>query len=74
MLNDSRAPVLIVDAVFLPEIEKILDQAVFLKSVVVCGVQGHAHLSFKQEAIQAMQVVLFAACVMPAITATTAGR
>jgi acyl-CoA synthetase (AMP-forming)/AMP-acid ligase II len=41
MLNDSRAPVLIVDAVFLPEIEKILDQAVFLKNVVVCGEQDH---------------------------------
>jgi len=46
MLNDSRAPVLIVDAVFLAEVEKILDQAIFLKSVVVCGEQGHAHLSF----------------------------
>ena len=48
MLNDSRAPVLIVDPVFLPEIEKILDQAVFLKSVVVCGEQGHGHLSFNE--------------------------
>ena len=48
MLNDSRAPVLIVDAAFLSEIEKILDQAVFLKSVVVCGAQGHNHLSFKE--------------------------
>jgi benzoate-CoA ligase len=48
MLNDSRASVLIVDAAFLPEIEKILDQAVFLKSVVVCGAQGHKHLSFKE--------------------------
>ncbi|MCP4624104.1 MAG: benzoate-CoA ligase family protein [bacterium] len=48
MLNDSRASVLIVDPVFLPEIEKILDQAVFLKSVVVCGEQGHGHLSFKE--------------------------
>lgn len=46
MLNDSRASVLIVDPIFLPEIEKILDQAVFLKSVVVCGEQGQAHLSF----------------------------
>jgi benzoate-CoA ligase family protein len=44
MLNDSRAPVLIVDAVFLPEIEKILDQAVYLKKVVVCGDQNHDHL------------------------------
>ena len=46
MLNDSRAPVLIVDAVFLPEIEKILDQAVFLKNVVVCGEQDHKHIEF----------------------------
>ncbi len=46
MLNDSRAPVLIVDQVFLPEIEKILDQAVFLKKVVVCGLREHNHLSF----------------------------
>jgi benzoate-CoA ligase len=46
MLNDSRASVLIVDPLFLPEIEKILDQAVFLKSVVVCGEPGHGHLSF----------------------------
>jgi len=46
VLNDSRAPVLIVDAVFLPEIEKILDQAVFLKKVVVCGDKDHHHLSF----------------------------
>jgi benzoate-CoA ligase family protein len=46
MLNDSRAPVLIVDQVFLPEIEKILDQAAFLKKVVVCGDREHGHLSF----------------------------
>ena len=46
MLNDSRAPVLIVDQVFLPEIEKILDQAVFLKKVAVCGLREHNHLSF----------------------------
>jgi len=46
MLNDSRAPVLIVDAVFLPEIEKILDQAEFLKTVVVVGEPAHGHLSF----------------------------
>jgi benzoate-CoA ligase len=46
MLNDSRAPVLIVDRAFLPEIEKILDQAVFLKKVMVCGDQDHSHLSF----------------------------
>jgi benzoate-CoA ligase family protein len=48
MLNDSRAPVLIVDTVFLPEIEKILDQAVFLKNVVVCGEQAHTYLSFNK--------------------------
>jgi len=48
MLNDSRAPVLIVDTVFLPEIEKILDQAVFLKNVVVCGEQAHTYLSFSK--------------------------
>ncbi|CAB1076060.1 Acetyl-CoA synthetase (EC [Olavius algarvensis Delta 1 endosymbiont] len=46
MLNDCRATVLIVDAVFLPEIEKILDQACFLKSVVVVGEQDHGHLSY----------------------------
>jgi benzoate-CoA ligase len=48
MLNDSRAPVLIVDRAFLPEIEKILDQAVFVKKVVVCGDQDHNHLSFNE--------------------------
>ncbi len=48
MLNDSRAPVLIVDEVFLPEIEKIRDQAGFLKHVVVCGTQNHGYLSFQQ--------------------------
>ena len=48
MLNDSRAPVLIVDAVFLSEIEKILDQAVFLKKVVVCGGSDHRHLNFNE--------------------------
>jgi benzoate-CoA ligase len=48
MLNDSRAPVLIVDRAFLPEIEKILDQAVFVKKVVVCGDQDHNHLAFNE--------------------------
>jgi len=48
MLNDSRAPVLIVDAVFLPEIEKIVDQAVFLKNILVCGDQNHSYLSFNK--------------------------
>jgi len=46
MLNDSRAVVLIVDAAFLPEVEKILDQVKFLKWVVVCGNADHDHLSF----------------------------
>ena len=46
MLNDSRAAVLIVDAAFLPEVEKILDQATFLKKVIVCGDTDHDHLSF----------------------------
>jgi benzoate-CoA ligase len=48
MLNDCRAAVLIVDAVFLPEIEKILDQAVFLQQVIVCGDVDHGHLSFDE--------------------------
>ncbi len=48
MLNDSRAPVLIVDSVFLPEIEKILDQAEFLKNVVVCGERDHDRFSFNE--------------------------
>ena len=48
MLNDSRAPVLIVDAFFLPEVEKILGQAAFLKKVVVCGEQDHDHLDFNE--------------------------
>jgi len=48
MLNDSRASVLIVDSAFLSEIEIILNQAVFLKSVVVCGEQPHGHLSFDE--------------------------
>ncbi|MCJ7596599.1 MAG: AMP-binding protein, partial [Desulfobacterales bacterium] len=34
VLNDSRARVLVVEASFLPEIEKILDQAAFLKEIV----------------------------------------
>lgn len=46
MLNDSRAVVLIVDAAFLPEVEKILDQARFLKKIVVCGDTDHDYLSF----------------------------
>jgi len=46
VLNDSRARVLIVDPVFLPEIEKILDQAAFCKKIVVLGGEDHGHLSF----------------------------
>ncbi len=46
MLNDSRAPVLIVDPAFLPEIEKIRDQASFLHHVVVCGGPDPRHLAF----------------------------
>ena len=48
MLNDSRAAVLIVDAVFLPEVAKILDQAIFLKNVIVCGDADHEYLSFDE--------------------------
>ena len=46
VLNDSRAKVLIVDSVFLPEIEKILDQAAFCKKIVVLGGEDHGHLPF----------------------------
>ena len=46
VLNDSRAKVLIVDSVFLPEIEKIVDQAAFCKNIVVVGGEDHKHLSF----------------------------
>lgn len=48
MLNDSRAAVLIIDAVFLPEVSKILDQAIFLKSVIVCGDADHDYLCFDE--------------------------
>jgi benzoate-CoA ligase len=48
MLNDSRAAVLIVDAVFFAEVAKILDRAVFLKQVIVCGDADHEHLSFNE--------------------------
>ncbi len=47
VLNDSRAKVLIVDSVFLPEIEKILDQAPFCRHVVVAGDAHHGHLQFE---------------------------
>ena len=47
MLNDTRARVLIVDAVFLPEIEKIRGRAKFLKDlVVVGGGEDHGYLRF----------------------------
>ena len=46
MLNDSRARVLIVDAVFLPEIEKIRSEAAFLKHVIVCNGEKHGYLDF----------------------------
>ncbi|HDZ91192.1 MAG: benzoate-CoA ligase family protein [Deltaproteobacteria bacterium] len=46
MLNDSRCKVLIVDPVFLPEIEKVLDQAPLCRHVVVTGEEDHGHLSF----------------------------
>lgn len=47
VLNDSRAKVLIVDSVFLPEIEKILDQALFCRHVVVIGGGDHPYLRFE---------------------------
>ena len=47
MLNDSRAGVLIVDNVFLPEIEKIRSDASFLKHVVVCNGEGHGYSDFE---------------------------
>ena len=46
VLNDSRARVLIVDSVFLPEIDKILDQAAFCKKIVVVGGEDHGYLPF----------------------------
>ena len=46
MLNDSRARVLIVDHVFLPEIEKIRSEAAFLKHVIVCNGEGHGYPDF----------------------------
>ena len=46
VLNDSRAHVLVVDPDFLPEVEKILDQARFLKHIVVVSGKDHGHLSF----------------------------
>jgi len=46
MLNDSRAPILIVDNAFLPEIEKIIVDCQFLKQIVVIGGEHTEHLSF----------------------------
>jgi len=46
VINDSRARVLVVDSVFIPEIEKILDQTRFLRSIVVVSGEDHAHLSY----------------------------
>jgi benzoate-CoA ligase len=46
MLNDSRARVLVVDAAFLPEIEKIRPEALFLEHIVVCHGEGQGHLVF----------------------------
>jgi len=48
MLNDSRAPVLVVDAAFLPEIEKIRGQAPQLEHIVVVGGDRHGHLKFDE--------------------------
>lgn len=47
VLNDSRAAVLIVDAGFLPEIEKVRGEAVFLKHVVVCHGEAHGFHDFE---------------------------
>ncbi|OGP62919.1 MAG: hypothetical protein A2V65_12120 [Deltaproteobacteria bacterium RBG_13_49_15] len=46
VLNDSRAATLIVDSLFLPEISKILDQAHFLKTIIVVGEGKGGWLSF----------------------------
>lgn len=46
MLNDSRASVLMVDHVFLPEIEKIRAEAPFLKHTVVCNDSEPGYLEF----------------------------
>lgn len=48
MLNDSRSGVLIVDALFLPEIEKILDQAHFLKQIVVVRATENTHPLYEE--------------------------
>lgn len=46
MLNDSRSVVLVVDARFLPEIEKIRGKARFLKQIVVVGGSDHPHFNY----------------------------
>ncbi len=46
VLNDSRAKVLIVDAVLLPEVEKIIDQARCSPEVVVVGGENHPYLDY----------------------------
>ncbi len=48
VLNDSRAKVLVVDAMFMSEVEKIIDQASFLKAVVVVGDPETSHRSFNE--------------------------
>ena len=48
MINDSRARVLIVDLIFLAEIEKILDQIRFPIKIVVTGGQDHDFPHFDQ--------------------------
>ena len=54
VLNDSRAKILIVDGFLLPEVEKILDQAEFLKKIVVVGdPQDHRHLDYEHLMAQA---------------------
>jgi benzoate-CoA ligase len=53
VLNDSRAKVLIVDSPFLPEIEKILDQTLFLKEIVVVGGESGEYGNFSRLMSQA---------------------
>ena len=47
VLNDSRASVLMVDHVFLPEIEKIRAEAPFLKHTVVCNGREDGYLEYE---------------------------
>jgi benzoate-CoA ligase len=46
VLNDSRARILIVDALFLPEIEKIICETRFLKTIIVVGEHDGKYLRF----------------------------